>query len=249
MLQEEKSLLFSYSKNFGGIVAYFVVATIYSCITAPRLPVSIPSSGYGKGWIAGARNLSAIAKSKEWMQAGYERYSKNNKAFVLPSALCMVAEIVMPTSQMRWMLDQPDSVLSAGEAHRDALFGAYTFVDPIILRDPYHDRVVHKNLGRSMNGIISGLVEEVPAAVEAIFGTDTKVYTKVDAMDSLMRMVPRHVNRMLVRRDLCGNQGYLDAVLAFTHDVVRTQMFMFIIPNAFHPFVGTILGWVSKYHY
>lgn len=249
MLQEEAGSLFMLSTIVGAIVTYCIVATLYHTINAAQPPTSIPWQGYGKGWIAGVRNFFALTKSREWLLAGYERYSKNNKIFVLPATLGMTAEIVVPRSQMSWMFDQPDSVLSTSEAHYDVLQGGYTFVEPVILRVPYHEHVVHRNMVRNLNAIIPELEEEIPVAVEATYGNDTENYNKVDVLDSFMRMVPRLTNRMLVGAPLCGNQKYLDAVLSFTQDVIRTQAIMTLLPKTFHPIVGTVLGWTSKYHY
>jgi cytochrome P450 len=249
MLQEEAGSLLTLSTAVGAIVTYVIVATLYHTVTAAQPPTSIPWQGYGKGWIAGVRNFFALTKSKEWLMAGYERYSKNDKIFVLPTTLGMKAEIVMPRSQMSWMFDQPDSILSTSAAHYDVLHGEYAFVEPIILRDPYHEHVVHRNLVRNLNTIIPELEEEIPAAVEATYGVDTENYTKIDVLDSFMRMVPRLTNRMLVGAPLCGNQKYLDAVLAFTQDVIRTQTIMTLLPKTLHPFLGNVLGLASKYHY
>jgi cytochrome P450 len=249
MTEAETASVLTLPTVLGAIATYWVVATLYHTLNAPQPPTSIPWQGYGKGWIAGMRNFFALTKSKEWVLAGYEKYSKNNKIFVLPPTLGMTAEIVMPRLQMSWMFDQPDSILSTSEAHYDTLQGAYCFVEPIILRDPYHEHVVHKNLVRNLNAIIPDLEEEVPGSIEAIYGLDTTEYRNVDVMDSFMRMIPRLTNRMLVGSGLCREQKYLDAILSFTKDVIRTQMIMFMAPKAVHPVLGWLLSWTSKYHY
>lgn len=233
----------------GAIATYWLVATLYNFIQAPQPPTSIPWQGYGKGWIASLRNFLALTKSKEWLLAGYEKYSKHGKVFVLPATLGMSAEIVMPRSQLGWMFDQPDSVLSTGEAHYDFLKGDYGFIEPIIIKDAYHEHVIHKHLVRNLNAIIPDLEEEVPASVEAVYGTNTETYTKVEVLDTFMRMIPRLTNRMLVGPTLCRDRKYLDACLAFTIDVIRTQSLLSLMPSAFHPIAGNILGLFPKYHH
>ncbi|KAH8731814.1 cytochrome P450 [Phaeosphaeriaceae sp. PMI808] len=240
MASEETTSSWTLPVIAGAIATYWVFATLANLMNAPQLPTSIPWQGYGKGWLGGLRNFFAVTKGKEWLSTGYERYSKNNKIF---------AEIVMPTSQMSWMLDQPDSVLSTSEAHYDLLQGEYAFIEPIILRDPYHEHVVHKSLVRNLNAIILDLEEELPIAVEAAYGVDTNGYQKFDVMDFFMRLVPRLTNRMLVGPELCREQKYLDAVIAFTVDVIRTQAIMPLFPKVFHSVIGPLLGLPSKYHY
>jgi hypothetical protein len=81
----------------GAVVAYWVLFTAYNFLTAPQPPTSIPWIGYGKGWVASLRNFLALTKSKEWLLAGYEKYSKNNKIFVLPATLGMYEVSFMRT--------------------------------------------------------------------------------------------------------------------------------------------------------
>jgi len=249
MAQEEAGPKLSLPALAGAIATYWLVATLYHLLNAPQPPTSIPWLGYGNGWTAGVRNFFALTKSKEWLQAGYDKYSKKNKIFVLPATLGMRAEIVMPREQMSWMFDQPDSVLSTSAAHYEFLQGDYCFVEPAILRDPYHEHVVHKNLLRNLNAIIPDLAEEVPVAVDSIYGTNTDTYTKVDVLDTFMRMIPSLTNRILVGPTLCRERKFLDAVLSFTTDVVRIQALLFLIPRALHPLVGSLLSLTSKYHY
>lgn len=266
MATEASSSLLTLTNIAGALVTYWAAATLYNLINAPQPPTSIPWQGYGKGWIAGARNFLALSKSKEWLLSGYERYTKNNKVFVLPPTLGMQAEVVMPSSQLRWMFDQPDSVLSTSQAHYDFLQGDYAFVSPAILRDPYHEhvsvikyhmflladiyvKVIHKCLVRNLNAVIPDLAEEVPIAVDRIFGTDTENFVKREVMDSFMRMIPSITNRLLVGKKLAHEQKFLDAALGFTMNVIRIQSSIFLFPKALHPLLGNILGLISKYHF
>lgn len=245
----EQHALLTFPHIAAAIITYVFVATAYNFITAPTPPTSIPWVGYGKGWIAGFRNFTALTKSKEWLMAGYDKYNRRGSIFVLPATLGMPAEIIVPQSQMSWMLDQPDHVLSTSEAHYDLLLGDYSFVDPIILKDPYHEHVIHKNLIRNLNAILPELEDEVPHAVGEIYGMDTEQWKTLDTMESFMKMIPGLTNRMLLGESVCRERKFLDAVLGFTMDCVRTQMAMFITPNAVQPIVGRVLGLASNYHY
>ncbi|KAI8933191.1 hypothetical protein NX059_009829 [Plenodomus lindquistii] len=230
-------------------VTYWTLATTYNFIRAPPTPTSIPWMGYGKGWYASFRNFIALTKSKEWMLAGYEKYGKNNRVFVLPATLGMQAEIVMPRGQLNWMFDQPDNVLSVSEAHYDSLWGDYSFVSPAILKDPYHEHVIHKNLIRHLNAIIPEVEEEVPFAVANVFGTDTENWTRMETLQLFMKMVPILTNRMLLGRSLCRERPYLNAVLGFTEDVIRNQALLSMVPRALSWLVGPVLGLMNWWHY
>ncbi|KAF2852113.1 cytochrome P450 [Plenodomus tracheiphilus IPT5] len=231
------------------IVTYWTLATAYNFIRAPTPPTSIPWIGYGKGWFASFRNFIAFTKGKEWLLAGYEKYSKNNQVFVLPATLGMQAEIVMPRSQLNWMFDQPDNVLSASEAHYDFLGGDYSFVSPAILKDPYHEHVIHKSLVRNLNAIIPEIEEEVPFAVAEVYGTDTENWQTIETLQSFMKMVPVLTNRMLLGKSLCRERAFLNAVLGFTEDVIRNQAFLAMMPMTLRWILGPVLGLTSWWHY
>ncbi|CAO2647453.1 Nn.00g083750.m01.CDS01 [Neocucurbitaria sp. VM-36] len=249
MASAEEGPLITLPAVGAAVLTYWIVATAYNFLHAPRPPKTIPWMGYGKGWFAGLRNFIALTKSKEWLLAGYDKYSKNNKIFLLPATLGMQAEIVMPKTQLSWMFDQPDYILSTSEAHYDFLQGDYAFVKPIILKDPYHEHVIHKNLVRNLNAILPDLEEEVPHAVDAVYGVDTNEYKKVDLLQSFMKMIPGLTNRMLVGKPLCRERRFLDAVLAFTTDVIRTQSFLSLFPKALHPIIGGLFSLATKLHY
>ena len=96
----EPHKLFTFPHIAAAIVTYWIVATAYNLLTTPTPPSSIPWMGYGKGWIADFRNFTALTKSKEWLLAGYDKYSRDGKIFVLPATLGMMAEVVIPRSQL-----------------------------------------------------------------------------------------------------------------------------------------------------
>lgn len=245
----EGDSLFTVTRIAGAILTYFIASTIYNFLRHPRPPTSIPWVGYGKGWIASFRNFTALTKGKDWCLAGYDKYSKQDKSFVLPATLGMESEVVIPRSQMPWMFDQPDNVLSVSEAHYDFLMGAYSFISPVILKDPYHEHVIHKNLVRNLNAIIPEIEEEVPFAVSAVYGTDTENWKKLDSLQSFMDMIPVLTNRMMLGKEVCRERAFLNAVIGFTSDVIRNQSLLHLMPTFFHGVVGNLLGLTSKYHY
>lgn len=232
-------------------VTFFALSTIAGFLRAPKYPTSVPWVGHGKGWAGALRNTFAgFAHSKQWMQDGYEKYSKRDKTFVLPAMLGTKAETIIPRSQMSWMLDQPDSVLSTSAAHYEVLHGDYSFVKPIILQDPYHEHVVHKNLARNLHAVIPDLDDEVRYQITKLCGTDTEAFKKFDMLDGfMMTLIPTITNRMLVGLPLCHNEEYLKYMLGYTMDVIRGFFVFAFFPRVLHPLVGFIHGLGPKYHW
>ena len=239
------------SNIFFAFLVYLALSIIINFIRAPRFPTNVPWVGHGKGWLDAFRNtLDGIPNSKKWMQEGYEKYSKSNKAFVMPGLLGSIAEMVIPQAQMSWMLEQPDSVLSTAAAHYDSLQGEYSFVMPLILKDPYHEHVIRKNLARNLHGVISELDDEMRHSLGELCGSDTENYTQMDMLEGfMMKIIPVFTNRMLVGLPLCRNQDFLDNMLGYTMDVIRGLLLFRLIPQSLHALIGPIHSLGPKYHY
>jgi cytochrome P450 len=232
-------------------LVYLAFSIVLNFVFAPKYPTTIPWVGHGQGWLNAFRNVFAgFSSSKAWALEGYERYSKDGKAFVLPAMLGQSAEVVIPQSQMPWLLEQPDTVMSTLEAHSDSLKGDYNFVTPQILRDPYHEHVIHKNLARNLNSVIPELDDEIRHALHELCGLDTENYVKMDILEGfMMKIIPVFTNRMLVGLPLCRNQDYLNNMLGYTMDVIRGFLVFGLVPKMLHPIVGTIHSLGPKYHY
>lgn len=228
---------------FAGILFSTVLSFILTWYRTPRYSKDIPWVGTGKGFLAGFR------ETKEWVRNGYDTYSKKGQTFVIPGLLGTKPEVVIPRSQMGWMLDQPDHIMSTAAAHYDILNGEYSFSNKALLRDPYHEHVTHRSLPRHLAALIPEIDEQVQICVDDIYMTDETQWHKVNIWDSLMKLIPRVTNRMLVGKPLCDNPEYVDNMVNFTLDVTRDLMTFPMVPTILKPLLGPLAGLASKYHY
>ncbi|KAK0742392.1 cytochrome P450 [Apiosordaria backusii] len=219
-------------------VLFVVVSFIVDIARLPRCPESLPRVGSGRGIIASVKNwVLYVSRYNDWIADGYEKYNKQGRAFVAPSSPSRPLEIVVPRSQTAWMLEQPDRVLSTKEAHRDSLFNDYQFgVD-----DQFPIRTIHKHLARNIVSLLPGIQEEVHAAIDDVFGTDTENWKTLNIWDSLIGIISRVTNRMLVGEPLCHNEEFLKNQVAFADAVVRNGLIMGLFPKVFHPFIGPLV--------
>ncbi|KAJ4404357.1 hypothetical protein N0V82_010511 [Gnomoniopsis sp. IMI 355080] len=244
MITTETSTLFTTTNVVVGFVASAAVSLFLSWLRAPRYPKDIPWVGEGKGLLAALREM------RQWMEKGYEEYSKNGRMFIVPGLLGTAPEVVIPRSQMRWMLDQPDNVASTAVAHYDSLNGEYSFVDKVILRDPFHEHVIHRTLARHLTSLVPAIDEEVQRSVDNIFGSANETEWKtINIWDSLMEFVPPVTNRILVGRPLCDNKEYIQGMVGFSLSVTRDIVLHPLVPFIIKPIVCRILGLSSKYNH
>lgn len=236
---------------FATCLTYFAVTIAVGYMRAPKYPQSLPWVGNGKTWFASLKNeIQGFSRRREWILEGYERYNKRGMTFIMPPMLGIPTEAVVPQAHVPWMLDLPDNVLSTMEAHYDTLFGAYSFINPWIVTNPYHEHVLFKNLTRNLNAIIPELADEIKEDIEDACGLDTEEFKEVKLLDGfLMNLIPKITNRMLVGKSICKNKDYLDGMIAFAMDVVRGMVFLPLIPKMLHPVVGSFHSLWPKYHH
>lgn len=235
--------LFTTGNVVAGLLFSFAISYLLNRLRAPRYPKDVPWVGDGKGVV------TAVKEMKDWIQKGYDEYSKQGKIFVIPGLLGTPPEIVIPRSQMNWMLDQPDHIVSTAAAHYDILNGDYSFVSKRILADPYHEHVVHRTLARHLTSLVPQIDEQARLCVDDLLGTDETAWTTVNIWDAFMAFVPRVTHRVLVGRPLCENQEYIDGMIGFSLAVTRDLLLFPLIPTILKPLVCPLFGLSSKYHY
>ena len=86
-------------------------------------------------------------------------------SYILPDSF-RKPRIILPRSQIAWLVEQPDDILSATAFDYDRVEGDYTFTSPLILGVPYHGHVIHKYLQRSIASLIPEMWEEAQVAID-----------------------------------------------------------------------------------
>ncbi|KAF2218696.1 cytochrome P450 [Elsinoe ampelina] len=233
------------------LILYILGYGLFVSARKPSLPESIPWVGRdGKGWLAGfiATFKTAIHYTK-WNHEGYEMYNKTDRSFIVPGFPGTQTEIILPRSQMKWLIDQPDNVLSVAAAHYESLHGEYSFITPRLLKDPYHEHVIHRSLARHLTGLIPEVEDETIAAIDGHLGMDEENWKSICVWDMLMKVIPLLTNRMIIGLPVGRNQHYLDNMIGFTEDIIRNIMLLGLTPEALKPIVGRLAGLPGKYHW
>lgn len=148
----------------------------------------------------------------------------------------------MPPSQLKWLTEQPDHILSTAAFHYDAQQGDYAFTHPRVLQDPYHEHVLHKSLPRKVGALIPDIWEEVAHTFDQIWGTDTDSWKEVDSHESIDRLVAPTVNRMILGLPLCRNEIYLSEMHKFTMNAVTIMTVLQFTPSFLAPLIGRLLA-------
>ncbi|KAM5341603.1 hypothetical protein ACJ41O_014634 [Fusarium nematophilum] len=243
------SLTFTRLFLYGAL--FLVISFILDSAGQPRYPPQIPVLGHGsRGWFTKIRNSFAyFTQHQSWIGEGYEKYGKKGLPFIAPAPISRPPDVILPRSQIAWMMDQPDHVLSASEAHDRILYYEYNFLGADLAAEPFANRVVHKYLARHLPLLIPAVEEEVNASVEAAGSIDAEGYVKVNLWDLWLAIIPRVTNRLLVGEPTCRDPVFLQSMVRFTDDVVRNSFLLHAFPHILHPILGRLITIPNYLHW
>jgi cytochrome P450 len=228
---------------------FLTISWIYSRHARPALPASLPWIGKDphKLFAETRAHLSSFGRVRQWLNEGYNTYSKRGQSYVFPD-FTGVPQVIVPRSEMAWLLEQPDSVLSTSELHADILAGPYAFTHADILRDPYHERVIHRSLARRIGPLIMDVWDELGCAIDETWGTDTEQWKEVCVFDNMMHVIARASNRVFIGLPHCRNMEYLKAMGNFAQDVIQASTLLRFVPKMLEPLLGHVLALPNYYH-
>lgn len=73
-------------------------------------------------------------------------------------------------------------------------------LDPQVVHNPTHHHSINGPLNRNLPRLVPPVVEEIAAAFEETWGTDVDQWREVCLFDTMLAIVARVSNRVLVRR-------------------------------------------------
>lgn len=111
--------------------------------------------------------------------------------------------VLVPPSQIPWLLSQPEHVLNTKEVHRDSLEADYTMLNPEIVRHPVHEDVIRRDLTRQLGSLTMEIMEELGNGFDRYWGFDTENWKEACVYDNMMKIIARTSNRIIVGLPLC----------------------------------------------
>ena len=174
-----------------------------------------------------------------------------DKPFVLPNILTG-PEVIIPLSQLDWLLEQPETICSQNEVNRQFLQADHTMLHPNVIKDTVHADVIRRELTKQLGDYTGDIVEELDEAMKLSWGVNTTEWKEVQVYDTMINIISKLSNRVLVGKPLCmflifnisrlnsdcsagRNETYLVNSSKFARGVIIVAALINMIPSILKP--------------
>ncbi|KZT08274.1 cytochrome P450 [Laetiporus sulphureus 93-53] len=134
----------------------------------------------------------------------------------------------------------PEAQLSQMQSNREFLQVDYT-LGSNVHENPYHVGLIRSNLTRNLTRLFPELHDEVVAAFGDAIRLDGEEWTKVPAMDTMLEIVCRTINRVVVGLPSCRNSDFCDLNKTFTIDTFTGGAIISLFPEFLKPLAAKYL--------
>jgi hypothetical protein len=113
-------------------------------------------------------------------------------------------EVIMPTSSLRWILSQPDRILSSHHAINEVDVGPYNIGAKFFL-DAWQSTLVKREMNNILETVAISLDDELKFAFDSRVGTNTDEWTEFNVLNTIKLIVAQGSSRATVSLPLCNS--------------------------------------------
>ncbi|KAF4986798.1 hypothetical protein FGRMN_10678 [Fusarium graminum] len=173
----------------------------------------------------------------------YHEYLKKGKPVVIPGFGIRI-EVMLPQSQMKWILNQPEDVLNISEAFADLDQVKWALGHDKYVVDAWQGHLVKNEMGRVLEILANSMKDELHEVFDEQFGTDTENWKRVDLAKTIKMIVAQAAGRFTVGLPLCRNKEYLQSALDTNELFIMNAGLTSGMPRILQPITGTIFGYL-----
>ncbi|KAF2811844.1 cytochrome P450 [Mytilinidion resinicola] len=178
------------------------------------------------------------------LKEGYEKYSKANLPFISPN-ITFRPVVILPPSHFRWLISQPDDVLSIAAVLKDAVQFHYTSPSSWTFSRAFHVEALNK---MPLDLLTSAIVDEITTSIDTLWGTDSSTWRKVP-VSTMNTAICRITNRVFVGADLSRDPTYIAHQTAFVHAIALSAgLINNALPKLLHPLLGPLVALPCRYY-
>ncbi|KAH8103118.1 cytochrome P450 [Cristinia sonorae] len=163
--------------------------------------------------------------SADLLQRGYNKYK--GRAFKVPEFLRWHV-MVSGETLVQELRRAADDELSVEKAVNAMIYMEHTFSREVV-DNQYHVSVVRTSLTRNL-GVLYPIVREELVIASHDYIRPSKEWMRIDAFQTIMKIVSRTSNRIFVGLPLCRDPEFMKLNLDFTTEVVKVALLFGAVP-------------------
>ncbi|KKZ61388.1 hypothetical protein EMCG_03994 [[Emmonsia] crescens] len=216
-----------------------VLLSIYCWFSATKYP-DIPRVRDGmKGRFSLKTRLAYLTNCEGLFKEAYETYLKNGQPCLVPG-LGLRTEILLPNNTLRWLVTQPENVLSMQVAFRELDQIDWAADHHKYVTDPWLTPILNRDVNRNFDRYLGPLGEEMRNAVERRI-PNKNGWTEIPLWDTLKLLIAQGSSQVTVGEPLCRDEEYLRAASSFVDLFVTNAGLVPFVPVPLRPILCPIL--------
>ena len=221
-----------------GLILYERLRTKPAFEVRPKLP---------ELQIIGAREGEWFPRLRAMWRNSIDVRTATQAAYLLKDQLCLLPiidlgrTVIIPSTEINWYLDQPDSDINTRDRLADAFQLHWTLTDPRLIDRPIHHQLISTKLTREINNLLPVLAGDIPSSLSDAWGTDTENVKEICLMDDLPHVVGRVVNLAFVGSPTCYNNAMVNNAISFARSLALTAIVLRIMPQTLRPLLAPLV--------
>ncbi|CRG84054.1 hypothetical protein PISL3812_01393 [Talaromyces islandicus] len=227
----------------GSCIIYSVISFIKHCRCLPNIPViGARKNDFFPIFQAKWRNTLNF---KAAMEQAYTQY--RDSAVILP-VVSGGDSVMLPYSEIDFVTEQPDSILSFKERAAQIYQTDHTFMNPRINRAARYDAIIRTTMTPQVGNLIPALSDEVNWAFDEYWGTNTSKWKEVRVFETVRHIVGSVANRAVVGAPYCRDPGLVNNGMAFAIDVPFSASILNLFWGPLRPFIAPFVTIPNRIH-
>jgi cytochrome P450 len=198
---------------------------VYTLLLKPQKLPNIPVIGERKDELF-SRLRAKLRNAKDFKAAVIYAYKNHKHEAVLLPAFGVGNVVLLPLAETQWIIEQPSSVLSVHDQAMESLQTDYTVPDPLLVRQPFHQKLIVTSLTQQVGNLIPDVADECEWSFEKYWGFDKDKWTEVGVYDTMRRVIGHVTNRVFVGLPHSRNMKLVDLGMAFAQDIPQSAMLL-----------------------
>ncbi|XRM40798.1 hypothetical protein ABZX51_004107 [Aspergillus tubingensis] len=216
--------------------------------TSP-VPNDIPRALNRKSLLGRAVERFVGVNPISFIREGYQKYSKHQKPFVLPS-VAEGDEVLLPKDLAKHVLFSKENEYSFKAYITDFFQLKYTSW-PLAFANKYdfYVKLISKDLTETLktDTVARSLAEEARACLADLWGEDSDRWVEINLYCAMEKMASRMINVLAIGPGHSDDETLLNAMAHCSDAIVFGASIIKAFPSFLHPVIGPIVGMVNRY--